>query len=90
MTPAPLSAVSDSPESTLLALAMLPPALQYAFAVVIGLCIGSFLNVVVHRLPVMMQRAWQAEIAEATGAAGAPPDDGYPPRYDLWRPRSIR
>ncbi|MDI9701362.1 prepilin peptidase, partial [Burkholderia cenocepacia] len=40
---------------------MLPPALQYAFAVVIGLCIGSFLNVVVHRLPVMMQRAWQAE-----------------------------
>ncbi|VWD53852.1 peptidase A24 [Burkholderia lata] len=88
MTPTPLSAVTDSPESTLLALAMLPPALQYAFAVVIGLCIGSFLNVVVHRLPVMMQRAWQAEIDEATGNASAPPDDGYPPHYDLWRPRS--
>ncbi|MCA7997856.1 prepilin peptidase [Burkholderia metallica] len=88
MTPAPLSAVTDSSESTLLALAMLPPALQYAFAVVIGLCVGSFLNVVVHRLPVMMQRAWQAEIDEATGNASAPPDDGYPPRYDLWHPRS--
>ncbi|MEN2471816.1 A24 family peptidase [Burkholderia sp. GS2Y] len=88
MTPAHLSAVPDSPESTLLALAMLPPALQYAFAVVIGLCVGSFLNVVVHRLPVMMQRAWQAEIAEATGNTGAAPDDGYPPRYDLWGPRS--
>ncbi|WP_429860997.1 prepilin peptidase [Burkholderia cenocepacia] len=33
--------------------------MQYAFAVVIGLCIGSFLNVVVHRLPVMMQRGRQ-------------------------------
>ena len=51
MTPAPLYSVTDSPESTLLALAMLPPALQYAFAVVVGLCVGSFLNVVVHRLP---------------------------------------
>ncbi|EKS9797128.1 MULTISPECIES: prepilin peptidase [Burkholderia] len=88
MTPAPLYSVTDSPESTLLALAMLPPALQYAFAVVVGLCVGSFLNVVVHRLPVMMQRAWQAEIDEATGNASAAPDDGYPPRYDLWRPRS--
>ncbi|MCO8649120.1 prepilin peptidase, partial [Burkholderia multivorans] len=51
MTPAPLYAASSAPESTLLALAMLPPAVQYAFAVVLGLCVGSFVNVVVHRLP---------------------------------------
>lgn len=88
MTSAPLSAVFESPESVLVALAMLPPAAQYAFAVVLGLCVGSFLNVVVHRVPVMMNRAWQAEIAEATGNEAAVPDDGYPPRYDLWRPRS--
>ncbi|EDT00656.1 prepilin peptidase [Burkholderia ambifaria] len=88
MTPAPLTTVFDSPASTLLALAMLPPAVQYAFAVVLGLCVGSFVNVVAHRIPVMMQRAWQAEIAEATGSASAAPDDGYPPHYDLWRPRS--
>ncbi|WP_261536516.1 prepilin peptidase [Burkholderia multivorans] len=88
MTPAPLYAASSAPESTLLALAMLPPAVQYAFAVVLGLCVGSFVNVVVHRLPVMMQRAWQREIADATGHAAAAPDDGYPLRYDLCRPRS--
>ncbi|KVE95244.1 prepilin peptidase [Burkholderia vietnamiensis] len=88
MTRAPMIPVPDSPAGTLLALALLPPAVQYAFAVVIGLCVGSFINVVAHRIPVMMQRAWRAEIAEATGNADAAPDDGYPPRYDLWRPRS--
>ncbi|HDR9009825.1 prepilin peptidase [Burkholderia vietnamiensis] len=88
MTRAPMIPVPDSPAGTLLALALLPPAVQYAFAVVIGLCVGSFINVVAHRVPVMMQRAWRAEIAEATGNADAAPDDGYPPRYDLWRPRS--
>ncbi|MBR8034141.1 prepilin peptidase [Burkholderia vietnamiensis] len=88
MTRAPMFPVPDSPAGTLLALALLPPAVQYAFAVVIGLCVGSFINVVAHRVPVMMQRAWRAEIAEATGNADAAPDDGYPPRYDLWRPRS--
>ncbi|HDR8990169.1 prepilin peptidase [Burkholderia vietnamiensis] len=88
MTRAPMFPVPDSPAGTLLALALLPPAVQYAFAVVIGLCVGSFINVVAHRVPVMMQRAWRAEIAEATGNADAAPDDGYPQRYDLWRPRS--
>lgn len=28
-----------------------------------GICIGSFLNVVAHRLPIMMERAWDAELA---------------------------
>lgn len=63
------------------------PAARYAFAAVIGLVIGSFLNVVAHRLPIMMQRAWQAELAEATGDDPAP-DDGLPARCDLWAPRS--
>ncbi|KWB45564.1 prepilin peptidase [Burkholderia ubonensis] len=87
MTPEPLYAAPDSPVTTLSAFAMLPPAAQYAIAVVLGLCVGSFLNVVIHRLPVMMRRAWEAEIAEATGT-NAESDDGYPPRYDLWHPRS--
>jgi leader peptidase (prepilin peptidase)/N-methyltransferase len=34
---------------------------------VIGLAVGSFLNVVIHRLPLMMERAWQAECAELRG-----------------------
>jgi leader peptidase (prepilin peptidase)/N-methyltransferase len=33
----------------------------------LGLCIGSFLNVVAHRIPIMMQRAWDSEFAQAQG-----------------------
>ncbi len=87
MTPVSLPIYSDPSVSALPVLAMLPPAAQYVFAILAGLCIGSFINVVVHRLPVMMKRAWEAEIAEATGTRPEP-DDGYPARYDLWHPRS--
>lgn len=45
-------------------------------ALVLGLLVGSFLNVVIHRLPIMMQRDWRAQArefldlpAEPTGAA---------------------
>jgi len=34
-----------------------------------GLCIGSFLNVLIHRLPKMMERAWRADCAELAGQA---------------------
>jgi len=34
---------------------------------IFGLCIGSFLNVVIHRLPLMMERGWRAESAELLG-----------------------
>ena len=55
---------------------------------VFGLCIGSFLNVVVHRLPIMMERQWRTESAELLGieAARAPGDDGTP--LNLAQPRS--
>jgi leader peptidase (prepilin peptidase) / N-methyltransferase len=35
-----------------------PPVLA-----LLGLCIGSFLNVVVHRFPILMERQWWAEVA---------------------------
>ncbi len=41
-----------------LELLLSPPVLALA-----GLCIGSFLNVVVHRLPLVMERQWWAEVA---------------------------
>jgi len=33
----------------------------------LGLMVGSFLNVVIYRLPLMMQAQWARECAELTG-----------------------
>ncbi|MCE1183373.1 MAG: A24 family peptidase [Rhodocyclales bacterium] len=35
--------------------------------IVLGLCIGSFLNVVIHRLPKMLEQEWQQMCAEING-----------------------
>jgi leader peptidase (prepilin peptidase)/N-methyltransferase len=39
-----------------------------AISTLFGLLIGSFLNVVIHRLPIMMERDWQSQCAEFSGA----------------------
>ena len=52
-----------------------------------GLCIGSFLNVLIHRLPVMMERAWKREGAELLGV-DVPADAADAQELGLWRPRS--
>jgi leader peptidase (prepilin peptidase)/N-methyltransferase len=68
------------------AFSALPLAAQYGFAIVFGLVIGSFLTVVVHRLPIMLERAWQAENAVAPQDHA---DQATPPaRYNLAVPRS--
>jgi leader peptidase (prepilin peptidase)/N-methyltransferase len=61
----------------------LPLAMDLAIAGVLGLLVGSFLNVVIHRLPKMLERQWADECAQLAGkpAAGAAP-------YNLVRPRS--
>jgi leader peptidase (prepilin peptidase)/N-methyltransferase len=57
---------------------------------VVGLMVGSFLNVVIHRLPIMLERSWQAqarEVLTSDGAAAAlGPDSGD--AYNLITPRS--
>ena len=46
------------------------PFLLIILCLAIGLVIGSFLNVVIHRLPVMMHRTWHAQCCEILGTSG--------------------
>ncbi|MBV8033278.1 MAG: prepilin peptidase [Betaproteobacteria bacterium] len=62
---------------------LLSPGVFPWVALVVGLCIGSFLNVVIHRLPKMMEAEWRAECAELAGAP-APATE----RFNLFVPRS--
>jgi leader peptidase (prepilin peptidase)/N-methyltransferase len=59
------------------------PALFIGSCVVLGLLIGSFLNVVIYRVPVMMDNALRYECA-ALADPNAPP----PPAFNLLTPRS--
>jgi leader peptidase (prepilin peptidase)/N-methyltransferase len=52
-------------------------------AAVVGLCVGSFLNVVIHRVPKMLERGWREQCADL---AGETPADA--PAYNLIVPRS--
>jgi leader peptidase (prepilin peptidase)/N-methyltransferase len=63
------------------------PAVLPWVALVFGLCAGSFLNVVIHRLPRMMEREWQAQCAELAGTA-LPEEATENSPYNLVRPRS--
>ena len=62
---------------------LLDSPLGIAVAGLFGLLVGSFLNVVIHRLPKMMDRQWAAECAEFTGQ----PAPEQPP-LNLLHPRS--
>ena len=58
-------------------------ALFAAVVALLSLAIGSFLNVVIHRMPKMFERQWRIEVAESSGQT-APAE----PRYNLMVPRS--
>ncbi len=64
-------------------LGVLDPDLFVAAMAVFGLMIGSFLNVVVHRLPLMMEQEWLGDCHALLGST-APPT----PAISLARPRS--
>lgn len=60
-------------------------ALFTLVAGILGLIVGSFLNVVVHRLPIMMEREWRAQCALTQGQ---PLPETESVRFDLIEPRS--
>ncbi len=66
------------------------PALFTGTCLVLGLVIGSFLNVVIHRLPIMLERHWRAECASLEGDTPTLPAFPALPaeRYNLVVPRS--
>jgi leader peptidase (prepilin peptidase) / N-methyltransferase len=63
--------------------ALLDPAAATAAAAVLGLLVGSFLNVLIYRLPRMLERGWHAQCAELRGEASP----AHAP-YNLAVPRS--
>jgi len=60
------------------------PYFAIAIAAIVGLCIGSFLNVVIHRVPKMLERGWAEQCAELRGEEPPP----APSAYNLVVPRS--
>ncbi len=52
------------------ALSEAPTTIVIVAAALIGLCVGSFLNVVIYRLPIMMQRDWAQQCAELCEESG--------------------
>jgi leader peptidase (prepilin peptidase)/N-methyltransferase len=69
------------------------PWLFIGLSVVLGLLVGSFLNVVIHRVPIMMDNELRAECAmlsaqDAVPGGEAPAEIPEPPVYNIVTPRS--
>ena len=75
---------------SVLALLAGSPGLFLGTSLVLGLVIGSFLNVVIHRLPIMLEREWRqqcSELANPDPGATTMPAGVFEP-YNLMVPRS--
>jgi leader peptidase (prepilin peptidase)/N-methyltransferase len=64
------------------------PGLFIASCLVLGLLVGSFLNVVIYRLPIMLDREWRAQCAELAAPPAAAAPQPAVERFNLLVPRS--
>ena len=62
------------------------PTFFISAALVLGLLVGSFLNVVIYRVPVMLEREWRLQCAQLADPDAAPAPAA--PRFNLVVPRS--
>jgi leader peptidase (prepilin peptidase) / N-methyltransferase len=62
---------------TILTLLETSPTFLVVLVFVFGLLVGSFLNVVIYRLPVMMERAWQQEARAVLSLPEQPADESF-------------
>jgi leader peptidase (prepilin peptidase) / N-methyltransferase len=67
------------------------PGLYLGTALILGLVVGSFLNVVIYRLPVMLDRQWREQCAEfaytdPVSAPGLHGSEPHPPPHPLVKP----
>lgn len=74
------------PTQLLLQLQQQAPVTAYCIYLFFGLSIGSFLNVVVHRLPIMLKQEWQSEARLLLDVQV--PGKQESKRYNLVTPRS--
>ncbi|MGH8500286.1 MAG: prepilin peptidase [Methylococcales bacterium] len=71
---------------TLIRLLETDPAALIIAAGLLGLMVGSFLNVVIYRLPIMMERGWRRESIAYLGLAPEPAPEPQP--FNLIQPQS--
>jgi leader peptidase (prepilin peptidase) / N-methyltransferase len=68
------------------------PVAWVAVVFLFSLLVGSFLNVVIHRVPIMLERGWRAQaeeiLREKQGDVGLKPELQKQPKYNLVVPRS--
>jgi leader peptidase (prepilin peptidase)/N-methyltransferase len=65
------------------------PVALLVVSVLLGLVVGSFLNVVAYRIPIMMERAWRAQCEDLKAQPFTPPAEiAEGKRFDLWWPPS--
>ena len=63
---------------------LVSPWFDVGILAVLGLAVGSFLNVVIHRLPRMLDAQWKSECAELSGQPAKPTEP-----FNLSVPRSV-
>lgn len=75
--------------SDIIALYTTDPAIFAGSVFLIGLIMGSFLNVVIYRLPIILEREWRTQASDVLAADGEAPAPAVPAEpFTLSTPRS--